>query len=88
MSQGRRCCLAGRCHLTRVTAARLIQHGQPLQIQEVELAEPGEDEVILDVAYSGVNPIDIRRGRNKPRRTPRCRGPSAPREPGRPTGAP
>ena len=43
----------------RVTAARLVQHGQPLQLEELELGEPGEQEVILDVAYSGVNPVDM-----------------------------
>jgi NADPH:quinone reductase len=43
----------------RVTAARLVQHGQPLQVEELELGEPGDQEVILDVAYSGVNPVDM-----------------------------
>jgi NADPH:quinone reductase len=39
-------------------AARLIELGQPLQIQEVELPEPAEDEVRVDLHYGGVNPID------------------------------
>jgi NADPH:quinone reductase len=43
----------------RVIAARLVQHGQPLQVQEVELGEPGEEEVLLEVAYGGVNPVDM-----------------------------
>src|SRR6185437_4728108 len=43
----------------RVTAARLTEHGQPLQVEEVDLAEPGPQEVIMDVAFSGVNPIDL-----------------------------
>ena len=43
----------------RVTAARLVQHGQPLQVEELELGEPGEQEAILEVAYSGVNPVDM-----------------------------
>ena len=43
----------------RVTAARLVQHGQPLKVQEVEVGEPGEEEVLLEVAYGGVNPVDI-----------------------------
>jgi NADPH2:quinone reductase len=43
----------------RVTAARLVQHGQPLQIEEVDLAEPGDQEAILEVAYAGVNPVDM-----------------------------
>jgi NADPH:quinone reductase len=42
-----------------VTAARLVQHGQPLQVQDIELAEPGEQEAIMDVAYAGVNPVDM-----------------------------
>jgi NADPH2:quinone reductase len=41
-----------------VRAARLIELGQPLQIQEVELPTPGEDEVRVDLHYGGVNPID------------------------------
>jgi NADPH2:quinone reductase len=42
----------------RVTAVRLVQHGQPLQLEELQLDEPGDEEVILDVAYAGVNPVD------------------------------
>jgi NADPH:quinone reductase len=42
-----------------VTAARLVRHGEPLQVQDVELAEPGEQDVIMDVAYAGVNPVDM-----------------------------
>jgi NADPH2:quinone reductase len=42
----------------RVTAARLIQHGQPLQIEELDLAEPGDEEAVLEIAYAGVNPVD------------------------------
>jgi len=42
-----------------VSAARLVEHGQPLQVQDVELPEPGEHEVILQMAYSGVNPFDM-----------------------------
>src|SRR6185312_6149463 len=41
-----------------VRAARLIELGQPLQVQEVELLAPGEDEVRVDLHYGGVNPID------------------------------
>jgi NADPH2:quinone reductase len=43
----------------RVTAARLVEHGKPLEIQEVELSEPGDGEVVLEVAFSGVNPVDM-----------------------------
>ncbi len=41
-----------------VRAARLTELGQPLQIQDVQLPEPGEDEVRVDLHYGGVNPID------------------------------
>jgi NADPH:quinone reductase len=43
----------------RATAARLVEHGQRLQVEDVELPEPGEGEVLLEVAYSGVNPVDM-----------------------------
>jgi NADPH:quinone reductase-like Zn-dependent oxidoreductase len=43
----------------RVKAARLVGHGQPLRIEEIELPEPGPHDVVLDVAYSGVNPVDM-----------------------------
>jgi NADPH:quinone reductase-like Zn-dependent oxidoreductase len=43
----------------RTTAARLVQCGQKLQIEDVELPEPAEGDVLLDIAYSGVNPVDI-----------------------------
>ncbi|HET6964405.1 MAG TPA: zinc-binding alcohol dehydrogenase family protein, partial [Acidimicrobiales bacterium] len=42
----------------RVRAARLKAHGQPLVVEEVELAAPGEGEVLVDMAYAGVNPVD------------------------------
>jgi NADPH:quinone reductase len=42
-----------------VTAARLVRHGQRLQIQDAEIPDPGGDEVVLRVVYSGVNPMDI-----------------------------
>jgi NADPH:quinone reductase len=42
-----------------VTAARLVQHGQRLQIQDAEIPDPGGDEVVMRVVYSGVNPADI-----------------------------
>jgi len=30
----------------RVTAARLVRHGQPLEVQEIELARPGDQETV------------------------------------------
>jgi NADPH:quinone reductase len=43
----------------QVQAARLEQHGQELQIREIELAAPGDGEVLVDVAFAGVNPVDM-----------------------------
>ena len=45
--------------MMRVKAARLAAHGQPLSIEEVELPGPGAGETILEVAYAGVNPVDM-----------------------------
>jgi NADPH2:quinone reductase len=39
-------------------AARLVEHGKPLSVDQLELAEPGDDEVLVDMAYGGVNPVD------------------------------
>ena len=41
-----------------VRAARLIAHGEPLQVEEVTLSTPGEGEVRVDLRFGGVNPID------------------------------
>jgi NADPH:quinone reductase len=43
----------------RVTAARLVRHGEPLEVQELEIGEPGEEEALIEVSYGGVNPIDM-----------------------------
>jgi len=43
----------------RVTAARLTEHGQPLSVEQIDLPEPGPQEVIMDVAFAGVNPVDM-----------------------------
>jgi NADPH2:quinone reductase len=39
-------------------AARLVEHGKPLTIEDVDLPAPGPDEVVVDLAYAGVNPVD------------------------------
>ncbi|MFZ0042474.1 MAG: hypothetical protein WAK93_14275, partial [Solirubrobacteraceae bacterium] len=51
-----------------VRAARLQEHGQPLVVQDVELAEPGDGEVRVELEFGGVNPIDryIAEGRVNP----------------------
>ncbi len=41
-----------------VRAARLHLHGEPLVIEEVELREPSEDEVRVELEFGGVNPVD------------------------------
>jgi NADPH2:quinone reductase len=42
----------------KVFAARLHEVGKPLQIENVDVAVPGADEVTVDLAFAGVNPID------------------------------
>ena len=42
----------------KVVAARLVEHGKPVRVEEVDLPEPGEGEVIVDLAFAGVNPVD------------------------------
>lgn len=39
-------------------AARLHAHGKPLVVEPVDLPEPGADEVVVDMAFGGVNPVD------------------------------
>ncbi len=42
----------------RARAARLVEHGKPLQVSEIDLPDPGPKEVVVDLAYAGVNPVD------------------------------
>lgn len=39
-------------------AARLVRHGSPLEVQDVDIGEPGADEVQVELRYAGVNPVD------------------------------
>ncbi len=41
-----------------VRAARLTEHGHPLEVQQVPLADPADDDVVVEMGYAGVNPID------------------------------
>jgi NADPH2:quinone reductase len=41
-----------------VRAARLIEVGKPLEVQQLELPTPADDEVLVELAYAGVNPVD------------------------------
>jgi len=43
---------------SRARAARLHAHGKPLVVEEVDVASPGADEVVVEMAYGGVNPVD------------------------------
>jgi len=42
----------------RTKAARLVKHTQPLAVEEIDISEPKSGEVLLDMLYAGVNPID------------------------------
>jgi len=42
----------------RPRAARLHAHGKPLVVEEVDLPAPGDDDVVVDMAFGGVNPVD------------------------------
>jgi NADPH2:quinone reductase len=43
---------------SRARAARLHAHGKPLAVEEVDVASPGADEIVVEMAYGGVNPVD------------------------------
>jgi NADPH2:quinone reductase len=43
---------------SRARAARLHAHGKPLVVDEVDVASPGDDEVVVEMAFAGVNPVD------------------------------
>jgi NADPH:quinone reductase len=41
-----------------VRAARLVEHGQPLEVTVTPLADPDDGDVVVEMAYAGVNPVD------------------------------
>jgi NADPH2:quinone reductase len=41
-----------------IRAARLVGHGKPLEVQEIELPKPRDGEVLVELSYAGVNPVD------------------------------
>jgi NADPH2:quinone reductase len=43
---------------SRARAARLHAHGKPLVVEEVDVESPGANEVVVEMAYGGVNPVD------------------------------
>lgn len=44
--------------MSNARAARLVRHGEPLQVMDVDLRAPGEGEELITLAYAGVNPVD------------------------------
>lgn len=41
-----------------VSAARLTEHGAPVRVETVELGEPAADEVLVEMSWGAVNPVD------------------------------
>jgi NADPH2:quinone reductase len=41
-----------------IRAARLREHGRPLEVEPVKLPAPGDDEVLVQLEFAGVNPVD------------------------------
>jgi NADPH2:quinone reductase len=37
---------------------QLTEHGQPLTAEQIDLPDPGEGEVLVEMTYAGVNPVD------------------------------
>jgi NADPH2:quinone reductase len=44
--------------VNKVFAARLHEVGEPLRVENIDIAPPGADEVTIDLSFAGVNPID------------------------------
>lgn len=44
--------------MPQIRAARLHDHGGPLKIEQVDLAEPSGEEVVVEMRFAGVNPVD------------------------------
>jgi len=42
----------------KVSAARLTEHGAPLCVESIEIGEPDGDEVLVDMWWGSVNPVD------------------------------
>jgi len=43
---------------SRSRAARLHAPGKPLVVEEIDLPTPGDGDVVVDMAFGGVNPVD------------------------------
>jgi NADPH:quinone reductase len=48
----------GRGWTVKAVAARLVEHGKPLKVAQVDVPAPRRGEVEVDMLYAGVNPID------------------------------
>ncbi len=44
--------------MTEIRAARLHAHGEPLEVETIELGLPGEGEIRVELEFGGVNPVD------------------------------
>ena len=44
--------------MTAAQAARLVAHGKPLSVEQVELGAPADDEVLVALRFASVNPVD------------------------------
>lgn len=44
--------------MTAAQAARLIEHGKPLSVEQIELPSPADGEVLVELHYASVNPVD------------------------------
>lgn len=53
---------------SRGRAARVHAHGKPLVVEEVDTPAPGDGDIVVEMAYGGVNPVDryIAEGRVAP----------------------
>lgn len=40
------------------TAARLVAHGKPIEVQPLELPKPSDDEYVVELRHAGLNPVD------------------------------
>jgi len=41
-----------------IRAARLVQHERPLEVTEIPLEDPADDEVVVEMEFAAVNPLD------------------------------
>jgi NADPH:quinone reductase len=44
--------------MTSAKAARLVEHGSPLDVRTIELPRPAHGEVLVELSHAGLNPVD------------------------------